>query len=266
MHLIDKQNDIARLFDLFGQSLDAALILSAKLCAGDQCCQIKQLDLFILQTVRHITFCNTQRKSLRDGGFADTRFTDQAGVVFGTAGENLDHTLDLFISADDIIDIALTSLSGQILAVKTDMFTVFPIRLFSFAGFIAVISVVIRFVGVVEHVEEIRERRGAAGGKTVFLIVIFSIIISRIAVGIRGLDSHILSNFGHITHFSHILHNGVHLLLNGLKIIGRDAHLLDDIFYRLDAQLFRAQQTITAGLLIVLVTGYKYNSGAFLTS
>ena len=81
MHLVDDEDDVAELFDLFDQSLHAALKLAAELRPGDERRQIHQIDLFALQLVGDVLVDDALRKPLGDGRLADARLADQAGVV-----------------------------------------------------------------------------------------------------------------------------------------------------------------------------------------
>ena len=79
--------------------------------------QIKRKDCPVAQTVRHISPCDTLCKSLCNGCFSDTGFTDQHWIIFGFTGQNPDHIPDLCISADHRIQLLLLGTGSQILSV-----------------------------------------------------------------------------------------------------------------------------------------------------
>src|SRR2546426_55792 len=57
------------------------------------------------------------RQPLRDGRLAHAWLTDQARIVLGAPGEDLDHAADFFVPADDGIEFALAGQVGEITAV-----------------------------------------------------------------------------------------------------------------------------------------------------
>ena len=64
--------------------------------------------------VGHIAHDDLPGQALGDGGLAHAGLTDQAGVVLGAAGENLDHPLDLPVPADDRVQLAGPGVGGQV--------------------------------------------------------------------------------------------------------------------------------------------------------
>ena len=82
VHLINEEDNIAVLFYLFNQALDAAFKLAAELRACNERGQVKQVQLLISQPRGHLTVCHAQREALRNGGFANARLADEAGGCF----------------------------------------------------------------------------------------------------------------------------------------------------------------------------------------
>ena len=116
VQLIDEQNHIARLFDLVNGVLDPLLEIAAVLRTGHHTGQIQRHDTLAAQQLRHLVVHDLLRQPLRDGGLADARLTDQARIVFGTAGQNLNHPLDLLGTSDHRVELALGGQLGQIAA------------------------------------------------------------------------------------------------------------------------------------------------------
>ena len=56
-------------------------------------------------------------EALDDGGLADAGLADEDGVVFGAAGEDLDDAADLFVAADDGVELALAREVGEVFGV-----------------------------------------------------------------------------------------------------------------------------------------------------
>ncbi len=66
---------------------------------------------------KNVAADDSLRKPLRDCGFADARFTDEYGVVFGTAGENLQDAPNLAIAPDDGVNLPLPCTGCEVCAV-----------------------------------------------------------------------------------------------------------------------------------------------------
>ena len=120
--LVDHKDDVPLLADLFNKPLHTAFKLTAKLCPGDQRCQIQQKNLLLLKLIRHIPSSDALGKSFRDRRLADTRFPNQARIVLLSAVENLDDTLELFLPADHGIQFTGLSTGSQVNAVAVQKF------------------------------------------------------------------------------------------------------------------------------------------------
>ena len=81
MHLVDDQDDIAQLADLFNEALHAAFELAAELRARDKRRQVKKIDLLASELKGHLARDDALGKSLGNGGLADARLADETGVV-----------------------------------------------------------------------------------------------------------------------------------------------------------------------------------------
>ena len=116
MHLIDKQDGIFFCGQLFDDLFDAFFKFAAVFGACDHAGQVKRDQPLIPQRLGYIAGNDFLRQTLDNSGFAHTRITDQCRIVFGAAGQNLDHALDLLIPSDDRIELAFFGGSGQIAA------------------------------------------------------------------------------------------------------------------------------------------------------
>ena len=87
--------------------LEPFLELAAKLGTGDERSHVQREELLLFKTFWNIAFDDTNRQSLHDRGFPDSRFADEHGVVLCAAGENLNHSPDFVVSPDDGIKLAL---------------------------------------------------------------------------------------------------------------------------------------------------------------
>ena len=125
VNLVNKQDDIPLLLDLLNKSLDSALKLSSELRTCDQRGHVQQIDLLVFQVERHVTGCDAERDTLRNGGLADARLTDQAGIVLLSAGEDLNHARNLGITPDHAVHQAVFRTLAEIRAVAVQIFQFF---------------------------------------------------------------------------------------------------------------------------------------------
>ena len=117
VHLIHKQNNIARIPNLFDDALDAFLKFAAVFGACHHAGQIQRKKALSLHRSRNLSPDNLLGKSLYDGRFADAGLTDQAGIVLCPSGQNLNHPLHLRLASYHGIHGPALRLSGQIAAV-----------------------------------------------------------------------------------------------------------------------------------------------------
>ena len=116
MHLIDEQDGVFLGGQLFDDLLDALLELAAVLGARDHAGQVERDQALAFQGFGHIAGNDLLGQTLDNGGLADTRITDQRRVVLGTAGQNLNDTLNLLGAADNRVQLALLGSGGQVAA------------------------------------------------------------------------------------------------------------------------------------------------------
>ena len=134
MDLVDHQDDIPLLSDLFNQALHPALKLSAELRPRHQRGQIQQENLLVLELIGHIPHGNPLGQALGDRRLADTGFADEAGVVLLPAVQNLDHAFEFFLSADHGVQLSGAGAGSQINAVVVQIFPLSVFRIGSRIG------------------------------------------------------------------------------------------------------------------------------------
>jgi hypothetical protein len=224
VHLVDHEDDVAEALDLVDEALHAALELAAELRAGDERREVEEVDLLVAQLVGHFgPLDDALREALGDGRLADARLADEAGVVLLAAVEDLDDALGLDLAADDLVELALARLLRQILAVGVEnlRFLFFWPFGFSWRSARSVFSllgfgrhvVVLRLV-----VEELVEER--EGRRLAVLLVVVAVLV--------------------LVLVHHAVERLVHLAVEILEIVVRDAHALHDVVDGLDAELARA--------------------------
>ena len=118
VQFIDKEDDFAvGLFDLGQNRLQSFLKFAAEFRACDQRAHVQREQLAILQRRRNVAPHDALRQTFRDSGLADAGLTDQAGVVLRLTGQDADYVADLFVAADDGVELVVARQLHQILAV-----------------------------------------------------------------------------------------------------------------------------------------------------
>ena len=112
MQLIDKEENSLQLANFFHDRLDALFELAAVLRARHHEGQIQRDDLLIAQNLRDVARSNFLGEAFHNRSFADARFPNEHGVIFGPAAEDLDDALNLIFSADDRIHFSLAGEFG----------------------------------------------------------------------------------------------------------------------------------------------------------
>ncbi len=248
MHLVDYEDDVAERLDLVDEPLHAAFKLSAELGACDECGQVEQMNFLVFQLIRHIAVCNAHGETFGDGGFADTRLTDEARVVFLAAVENLNHALGFAFPADNGIQLTPARARGQIGAVGREVFALFRLllaaALFVTAAAFAYIRTRRRRVALLrKHFFQEREGVRAPEFKRVIRLLLCT-AVSRQRIVILVLA----------VHFCEGVHIG-HFICQLFEVIVRDAHLAHQSVNRLEPQLtgtFEAIALVGGGTLLQL--------------
>ncbi len=115
VQLVDEQDDLpVRAGDLLQHGLETVLELAAILGAGHHRTEIQRNDTLVLEALRDVTRCDALRQPLDDGCLANARFADEHRIVLGPAAEHLDHPADLFVTADDWVELAPACLVRQV--------------------------------------------------------------------------------------------------------------------------------------------------------
>ncbi len=117
MDLVDEDDQLLALLELFQDAFQTLLELATVLRAGDDERQVQGDDPLVGQEDRHPSFHDPLRQPFDDGGLADPRLAEQDGVVLRAAREDLDDAVDLFVPADERVERLLGGEGGQVAAV-----------------------------------------------------------------------------------------------------------------------------------------------------
>ena len=95
------------LLDLVQHGLEALLELAAVLRAGEERADVERDHAAVAKRVGDVAVDDALGEALDDRGLAHAGLADQDGVVLGAAREDLDHTADLLVAADDGVELLL---------------------------------------------------------------------------------------------------------------------------------------------------------------
>ena len=254
MNLIDDQDDIAQLLDLFNEALHAAFKLAAELGAGHQGRQIQQVDLLILELIGNVFLHNPLGQTFRNGRLANAGLADEAGIVLLPPVENLDNALRLHLPAHNPVQAAAAGLPGQIQAVGIQ-----ELVLFVFRALALLLPAGGRRIGrkavVLLAAEQLVEEGKCSGLAHVLAVVLFFLFLPHGQIAVRHLQVH------------QVIEGFLHFAVEPLHILVRQAHPLHNIVNGLQAHLLCAFQAVAlAGGLSFLHFGHKNDRQIFLTS
>ena len=118
MQLVDEQDDLScRVLDLLEHGLEPLLELAAVFGPGNQRAQVERDNALVLQAFGHVAAHDALGEPFDDGGLAHARLADQHGVVLRPPAQNLDDATDLFVTADDGVELAVARVAGKVAAV-----------------------------------------------------------------------------------------------------------------------------------------------------
>ena len=116
MKFVDKEEDAFQFTNFFHDGFDAFLELPAVLGSCDHEGEIEGDDFFIAENFRNVARGDLLGEAFDDGGFTDASFTDEDGIIFGAATENLDDSFDFVFTADDGIEFIFAGEFGEVAA------------------------------------------------------------------------------------------------------------------------------------------------------
>jgi hypothetical protein len=116
VQLVDEQDHVLGAAHLGHDRLDALFELAAVLGAGDHHRQVEHDQALAAQDLGDVAAHDLLRETLDDRGLADARLAEQHRVVLGAAAEDLDDALDLVLTADHRVELALAGEVGEVTA------------------------------------------------------------------------------------------------------------------------------------------------------
>ena len=215
--------------------------LPAELGARHQGGQVQQVDLLVPQLRRHLPPGDPLGDALGDGGLADARLADQAGVVLLPPGQDLDGAVDLTVPPDDVVEPALPRFGSQVLAVGVEVLAAGLLFVLPALAALAVLGI-LAALGVLAVLPHDAQREGgvAPRGEAVVPVV----VLVHVHQGGEGV--------GHGLR-PHLLQHAVHPVFHAVHILFGHAQLLHHILHRLDVQLAGAVQTVALLLHLAIL-------------
>ncbi len=101
VNFIHKEDDAGILCNFLHNAFHALFKFATILCACYHGGNIQRYNDFVPQVFWYGAVCDPLCQAFHHGGFTHAGFPDQAGIVFGSSGENLNHPFCFSISADD---------------------------------------------------------------------------------------------------------------------------------------------------------------------
>ena len=249
MDFINDEDDVARLANLLNETLHAAFKLAAELGACHKGGQVEEKDLLIAELEGDFALDDALGKTLGDGGFTYAGLTDKTGVILLTAIENLHHTLDFLLAANDGVQLALAGALGEVDAVVIEELA---LGLFLAARRTVIVAVIMGLGSFGGHIAaaltEEAVQEGESGGLAALLLVLVLVHIGQFFRAAEGLH---------------------HLVGDALQILGGDAHALHHLLHLGKAERSGAlkAQTLILGLARLFIhAGDEHHRNIFLTS
>ena len=118
VQLVDEEDDLpGGVRDFLQHRFQALFELAAEFRTRDQRAQIEGDHPLVLEVLRHVAAHDALCQSLGDRRLPDAGLADQHRVVLRPPRENLHHAADLFIAADDRVELALSRQLGEVASI-----------------------------------------------------------------------------------------------------------------------------------------------------
>ncbi len=121
MELVDEEDDFAVGFlDLFDDGFEAVFEFAAIFCAGEHGAEVEGDEALVAERFRDVAGDDAAGEAFDDGGLADSGLTDEDGIIFRAAAEDLDDAANLLIAADDGIELTFARELGEVFGVALE--------------------------------------------------------------------------------------------------------------------------------------------------
>ena len=120
MDLVDEENGLFVLLDLFHHLLEAFFEIAAIACAGQQRAHVESIDRRALEHFRNFALDDFARQTFGDRRLADAGIADQQRIVLLAAAQHLDGAQDFGLATDQRIDLAILRLVVEVHAISLE--------------------------------------------------------------------------------------------------------------------------------------------------
>ena len=117
MKFVNEQQNVPAPGNFLYDVLDPLFKFAAVFGTCDHCRKIQDDKPFPADGIRYQAPADSLCQAFRNGGLANSRFPDQAGIILGPAAQNLHDPVDFPVASDDRIQRSLFSRFCQIAAV-----------------------------------------------------------------------------------------------------------------------------------------------------
>ena len=126
MELVDEQQNIFIVRHFFDDTFDTLFELTAVFASCYHSGKVEHDNSFVTDRLRHDAKGDALCQAFCNRSFSNARLADETRVVFRSAAQDLNHTLNLLAAADNRVEFSLACKLGQIAAVlvKCRCFTV----------------------------------------------------------------------------------------------------------------------------------------------
>src|ERR1700675_2845849 len=107
MQLVNKDDGILRLHQFLQDGLEALFELTTILSSSNDQGKIEREYSLVREKRRNLAVGNSLRQTFDNGRLAYPRLADQYRIVFGSPAQNLDHALQLAVTADQGIELSI---------------------------------------------------------------------------------------------------------------------------------------------------------------
>ena len=114
MDLVHEQHGVGQAFDLLEHGFDAVLEITAEAGAGDQRAHVERVDHDVGKRRRDVLGHDLRGQAFDDRGLADAGVAHEHGVVLAATAQHLDRAPQLFLAADQRLDVAGLGLLVQV--------------------------------------------------------------------------------------------------------------------------------------------------------
>ena len=117
MNFIDEKNRVRMVFQFVDHGLQPFFKVTAIACACQKRAHVERINGGFRQNLRRFALDNLFRQTFGNGGFANTRITDQERVVLAAAAQHLNAAFHLIMATYQRVNIAIMRLFVQINAI-----------------------------------------------------------------------------------------------------------------------------------------------------